>query len=196
MVPALRGVSLQARRGRITGLIGPDGAGKTTLLRLVAGLLVPEAGQALVLGRDATRDSLAVQDRLGYMPQRFGFYEDLTVQENLDLYADLQGVPRRLRGDRYDELLPMTGLGPFTRRLAGRLSGGMKQKLGLACTLVRTPELLLLDEPTVGVDPLSRRETLADRLSPGGRVRHERAGEYLVSRRGGALSRGGDPPRG
>ena len=157
-VPALRGVSLQARRGRITGLIGPDGAGKTTLLRLVVGLLAPDAGQVLVLGRDATRDSLAVQSVLSYMPQRFGLYEDLTVMENLELYADLQGVPRARRPERYEELLPMTGLGPFTGRLAGRLSGGMKQKLGLACTLIRTPELLLLDEPTVGVDPLSRRE--------------------------------------
>ncbi len=160
-VPALRGVSLRALRGRITGLIGPDGAGKTTLLRLVAGLLAPDAGQVLTLGRDATRDPLAIQDDLGYMPQRFGLYEDLTVQENLELYADLQGVPRRLRPARYEELLPMTGLAPFTQRLAGRLSGGMKQKLGLACTLIRAPDLLLLDEPTVGVDPVSRRELWA-----------------------------------
>jgi len=165
-LPALRDVSLQVRRGRITGLIGPDGAGKTTLLRLAVGLLAPDAGQVLVMGRDATRDSLEVQSVLSYMPQRFGLYEDLTVMENLELYADLQGVPRSRRPDRYEELLPMTGLAPFTRRLAGRLSGGMKQKLGLACTLMRTPDLLLLDEPTVGVDPLSRRElwTIIDRL--------------------------------
>ncbi len=157
-VAALRGVSLRARRGMVTGLIGPDGAGKTTLMRLAAGLLVPDAGRILALGMDATRDSLRVQAALGYMPQRFGLYEDLSVQENLDLYADLQGVPVPLRSARYRELMQMTGLGPFGSRLAGRLSGGMKQKLGLACTLVRAPELLLLDEPTVGVDPISRRE--------------------------------------
>ncbi len=144
--------------GRITGLIGPDGAGKTTLMRMAVGLLVPDAGRFTTLGLDATRDSLAVQARVGYMPQRFGLYEDLSVQENLDLYADLQGLPRAHRQARYEELMRMTGLARFTERLAGRLSGGMKQKLGLACTLVRPPELLLLDEPTVGVDPVSRRE--------------------------------------
>jgi ABC-2 type transport system ATP-binding protein len=158
VVPALRGVSFGVRRGRVTGLIGPDGAGKTTLMRLAVGLLAPDAGHITVLGLDATRDSLAVQARVGYMPQRFGLYEDLTVQENLDLYADLQGLPQAARTARYEELTRMTGLGRFTARLAGRLSGGMKQKLGLACTLVRPPELLLLDEPTVGVDPVSRRE--------------------------------------
>ena len=166
---ALAGVSFAIRPGVITGLIGPDGAGKTTLMRLAAGLLAPDAGEIRVLGMDATRDSLAVQAALGYMPQRFGLYEDLTVQENLDLYADLQGVPRADRPARYAELMHMTGLAPFTRRLAGRLSGGMKQKLGLACTLVRAPRLLLLDEPTVGVDPVSRRElwAIVDRLVRG-----------------------------
>jgi ABC-2 type transport system ATP-binding protein len=165
-VTALAGVSLGIRAGVVTGLIGPDGAGKTTFMRLAAGLLVPEAGRITVLGLDATRDSLAVQAALGYMPQRFGLYEDLTVQENLDLYADLQGVAKDARPARYAELMHMTGLAPFTRRLAGRLSGGMKQKLGLACTLVRAPRLLLLDEPTVGVDPVSRRElwAIVDRL--------------------------------
>jgi drug efflux transport system ATP-binding protein len=157
-VHALRGVSLRMERGLVMGLVGPDGAGKTTLMRLAAGLLVPDAGRITALGLDATRQSLEVQASLGYMPQRFGLYEDLSVQENLDLYADLQGVPRAARGARYAELMKMTGLAPFTSRLAGRLSGGMKQKLGLACTLVRAPELLLLDEPTVGVDPVSRRE--------------------------------------
>lgn len=157
-VQALRDVSLTVRRGRITGLIGPDGAGKTTLMRMAVGLLVPDAGRFTTLGLDATRDSLAVQARVGYMPQRFGLYEDLSVQENLDLYADLQGLPVGARQVRYEELMRMTGLARFTERLAGRLSGGMKQKLGLACTLVRPPELLLLDEPTVGVDPVSRRE--------------------------------------
>jgi ABC-2 type transport system ATP-binding protein len=160
-VEALQRVNLQVRRGLITGLIGPDGAGKTTLMRLAAGLLVPDAGQVTVLGRHATRESLAVQATIGYMPQRFGLYEDLSVQENLELYADLQGVPKAARPVRYEELMHMTGLAPFTTRLAGRLSGGMKQKLGLACTLVRSPRLLLLDEPTVGVDPVSRRELWA-----------------------------------
>ena len=163
---ALDGVSFAIDPGVITGLIGPDGAGKTTLMRLAAGLLVPDAGAIRALGLDATRESLAVQAALGYMPQRFGLYEDLTAQENLDLYADLQGVPKDARAERYAELMRMTGLSPFVGRLAGRMSGGMKQKLGLACTLVRPPRLLLLDEPTVGVDPVSRRElwAIVDRL--------------------------------
>jgi ABC-2 type transport system ATP-binding protein len=166
-VQALRGVSLRARHGVVTGLVGPDGAGKTTLMRLVAGLLVPDAGHIQVLGMDATHDALHVQSALGYMPQRFGLYEDLSVQENLDLYADLQGVPRTMRSARYRELMQMSGLSSFATRLAGRLSGGMKQKLGLACTLVRAPALLLLDEPTAGVDPISRRElwSIVDRLT-------------------------------
>ena len=158
LVPALRAVSLQVPAAQITGLIGPDGAGKTTLMRLIAGLLTLDTGTATVLGIDVSTDPLAVQSIIGYMPQRFGLYEDLTVQENLDLYADLQGVPRPARSSRYDELMRMTGLAAFTRRLAGHLSGGMKQKLGLACTLIHPPQLLLLDEPTVGVDPVSRRE--------------------------------------
>jgi ABC-2 type transport system ATP-binding protein len=157
-VVAVDGVSAVAAAGAVTGLMGPDGAGKTTLMRLIAGLLRLDAGRIEVLGIDVARDPLRVQARIGYMPQRFGLYEDLTVQENLDLYADLQGVRRAERRTRYDQLLQMTNLAPFTRRMAGRLSGGMKQKLGLACTLVRPPELLLLDEPTVGVDPVSRRE--------------------------------------
>jgi drug efflux transport system ATP-binding protein len=157
-VQALEDVSLRLERGLVTGLIGPDGAGKTTLMRLVTGLLVPDDGQIMVLGVDVAREPLAVQASVGYMPQRFGLYEDLTVQENLDLYADLQGVAQADRPARYRELMQMTGLARFTTRLARRLSGGMKQKLGLACTLVRAPALLLLDEPTVGVDPVSRRE--------------------------------------
>ncbi|WP_255565212.1 ATP-binding cassette domain-containing protein [Methylovirgula sp. HY1] len=157
-VVALDGVQAQVKRGSVTGLIGPDGAGKTTLMRLIAGLLRADRGRIEVLGIDVGHDPLAVQARLGYMPQHFGLYEDLSVQENLDLYADLQGVPPAARAARYAELLHMTGLRPFTGRLAGNLSGGMKQKLGLACTLVRAPKLLLLDEPTVGVDPVSRRE--------------------------------------
>jgi ABC-2 type transport system ATP-binding protein len=158
---ALADVNLALTPGVVTGLIGPDGAGKTTLMRLAAGLLVPDAGRIEVLGLDATRDALAVQSRIGYMPQRFGLYEDLSVRENLDLYADLQGVAPGERPARYERLMEMTGLGPFGRRLAGQLSGGMKQKLGLACTLVKPPRLLLLDEPTVGVDPVSRRELWA-----------------------------------
>ena len=161
VVLALRDVSFSVRPGVVTGLIGPDGAGKTTLMRLAAGLLVPDQGSVAVLGMDASRQPLQVQGTIGYMPQRFGLYEDLTVQENLDLYADLQGVPPAARPARYAELLHMAGLAPFTRRLAGQLSGGMKQKLGLACALVRQPPLLLLDEPTVGVDPVSRRELWA-----------------------------------
>src|SRR5262245_19777878 len=158
LVCALDGVSLAAEYGTLTALVGPDGAGKTTLLRLAAGLVSADAGQLTVLGFDVAAEPQEVQSRIGYMPQRFGLYEDLTVQENLDLYADLHGVSSQERGERYPRLMEMTALGPFTGRLAGRLSGGMKQKLGLACTLVRAPALLLLDEPTVGVDPLSRRE--------------------------------------
>jgi ABC-2 type transport system ATP-binding protein len=157
-VAAIDGITASAARGAVTGLIGPDGAGKTTLMRLIAGLLLPDAGTIEALGIDVKRDPLAVQARIGYMPQRFGLYEDLSVRQNLDLYADLQGVPADERPARYAELMRMTALGPFTERRAGRLSGGMKQKLGLACTLVHPPDLLLLDEPTVGVDPVSRRE--------------------------------------
>ena len=157
-VCALDGVSLEALHGELTALVGPDGAGKTTLMRLAAGLLRADSGSLHVLGIDVAADPQNVQDRISYMPQRFGLYEDLTVAENLDLYADLHGVSAAQRAQLYPELMAMTALEPFTTRLAGRLSGGMKQKLGLACTLVRSPELLLLDEPTVGVDPLSRRE--------------------------------------
>jgi ABC-2 type transport system ATP-binding protein len=157
-VDALSGVSLNVPSGALTALVGPDGAGKTTLLRMAAGLMAPTAGQLQVLGIDVALHPQQVQDRISYMPQRFGLYEDLSVQENLELYADLHGVPAELRRERFARLLHMTDLQHFTGRLAGQLSGGMKQKLGLACTLVRSPELLLLDEPTVGVDPLSRRE--------------------------------------
>jgi ABC-2 type transport system ATP-binding protein len=155
---ALNDISLNVRKGTVTGLIGPDGAGKTTLMRLIAGLLVPDSGKISVLGIDAVSDPLKVQYVIGYMPQRFGLYEDLTVQENLNLYADLQGLPDAERPARYAKLTKLTGLAPFTKRLAGKLSGGMKQKLGLACVLVKPPQLLVLDEPTVGVDPVSRRE--------------------------------------
>ena len=157
-VCALDEVSIEVRHGELTALVGPDGAGKTTLMRLAAGLMTVDSGEIDVLGIDVARNPQEVQDRIGYMPQKFGLYEDLTVQENLDLYADLHGVTAQARRERYPRLMEMTALGPFTGRLAGKLSGGMKQKLGLACALVRAPELLLLDEPTVGVDPLSRRE--------------------------------------
>ncbi len=161
IVRALDDVSLSVRPGAITALVGPDGAGKTTLLRLTAGLLTADSGTLTVLGIDVKQDPQNVQNRIGYMPQRFGLYEDLSVAENLNLYADLHGVTAAQRRERYPRLMEMTALRPFADRLAGRLSGGMKQKLGLACTLVRSPELLLLDEPTVGVDPLSRRELWA-----------------------------------
>jgi ABC-2 type transport system ATP-binding protein len=158
LVQALDGVSLEVEHGTLTALVGPDGAGKTTLIRLATGLMTADSGELKILGVDVASDPQQVQDRIGYMPQKFGLYEDLSVQENLDLYADLHGVTAGERRQRYPRLMEMTALGPFAQRLAGRLSGGMKQKLGLACTLVRAPELLLLDEPTVGVDPLSRRE--------------------------------------
>lgn len=155
---AVNEVSLSVHPGQLTALVGPDGAGKTTLMRMVAGLLKPDAGRLTVLGIDVARDPQAVQDRISYMPQRFGLYDDLSVQENLDLYADLHGVPHNVRRERFTRMLAMTDLTRFTDRAAGNLSGGMKQKLGLACTLVRSPDLLLLDEPSVGVDPLSRRD--------------------------------------
>jgi ABC-2 type transport system ATP-binding protein len=157
-VQAVTNVSLEVETGTLTALVGPDGAGKTTLLRMITGLLTPDEGQLDVLGINVAEDAQSVQDRVSYMPQRFGLYEDLSVQENLDLYADLHGVGHELREKRFTQLLHMTDLTRFTTRPAGKLSGGMKQKLGLACTLVHPPALLLLDEPTAGVDPLSRRE--------------------------------------
>src|ERR1035437_2130221 len=158
---ALRNVSLQIPAGSMAALIGPDGAGKTTLLRLLAGILTPDAGEIRVLEHTLPKEALALQNQIGYMPQRFGLYEDLTVQENLDLFASLHGISPRMREVRFAELLTMTALGPFRQRLAGQLSGGMKQKLGLACTLIHPPQLLLLDEASVGVDPISRRELWA-----------------------------------
>ena len=154
---ALDALSARIGTSGITGLVGPDGAGKTTLLRLVAGLLTPDAGTVTVLGRDSLHVA-AIRGDLGYMPQRFGLYEDLTVGENLRLYADLHALDEAARRERFPALLAFTGLAPFTARLAGNLSGGMKQKLGLACALLARPKLLLLDEPSAGVDPVSRRE--------------------------------------
>ena len=156
--PALDAVSGTVGSGAITGLVGPDGAGKTTLIRLMAGLLEADSGSLVVLGNDPATAAASVHTQLGYMPQRFGLYEDLTVLENLTLYADLRALPLAERGAVFAELLAFTDLGSFTARPAGKLSGGMKQKLGLACALIRKPRLLLLDEPCVGVDPISRRE--------------------------------------
>ncbi|WP_417461197.1 ATP-binding cassette domain-containing protein [Kordiimonas sp.] len=157
---AIQDVSASLMPGQITGIVGPDGAGKTTLLRMMAGLLTPDEGRILVDGEDRC-DGGRRRDHLAYMPQHFGLYEDLTVMENLQLYGDLRSLAKAERPARYETLLQFTGLGPFTERLAGRLSGGMKQKLGLACALIRTPKILLLDEPSVGVDPISRRELWA-----------------------------------
>ncbi|MDF7777205.1 ATP-binding cassette domain-containing protein [Sphingomonas sp. AOB5] len=156
--PALDGVGIEILPGKMTGLVGPDGAGKTTLIRIIAGLIEPDAGEVIVGGRPALD---ADRSQLGYMPQRFGLYEDLTVRENLDLYAELRGLSHDEREERFGKLLDFTDLKRFQQRLAGKLSGGMKQKLGLACALVRAPKLLLLDEPGVGVDPVSRRELWA-----------------------------------
>jgi ABC-2 type transport system ATP-binding protein len=156
--PAIAGLSATISYGQVTGLVGPDGAGKTTLMRLMAGLMLPSGGRIDVCGFDTRTAAASIHRVVGYMPQRFGLYEDLTVAENLDLYADLRDVVGQGRQRAFDQLLGFTGLAPFRARLAGRLSGGMKQKLGLACALVGTPKLLLLDEPSVGVDPISRRE--------------------------------------
>ena len=155
---ALAGISAEILPGRLTGLVGPDGAGKTTLMRLMAGLLRPSEGTISILGRDTVRDQGEIAHLAGYMPQRFGLYEDLTVLENLTLYAELRTLPSTQRKALFDRLLAFTRLAPFTTRLAGKLSGGMKQKLGLACALMARPQVLLLDEPGVGVDPLSRQD--------------------------------------
>jgi ABC-2 type transport system ATP-binding protein len=156
--PALANVAASIPAGVITGLVGPDGAGKTTLMRLMAGLLRASAGTLRTAGLDPIGDGAALRAVLGYMPQKFGLYEDLTVAENLELYAELRGITGQARAASFARLLAFTELGPFTTRPAGKLSGGMKQKLGLACVLLGNPRLLLLDEPSVGIDPISRRE--------------------------------------
>ncbi len=158
---ALGGVDAVIRYGCLTGLVGPDGAGKTTLMRMMAGLMTPSEGRIAVAGWNVAEDQSEIAPVVGYMPQRFGLYEDLTVIENLRLYAQLRDLPKGERDRAFDRLLDFTSLGPFTRRLAGRLSGGMKQKLGLACALMGTPKVLLLDEPGVGVDPVSRQDLWA-----------------------------------
>jgi ABC-2 type transport system ATP-binding protein len=157
-VQALRGLSARIGYGRLTGLVGPDGAGKTTLMRIMTGLLVPNAGRVTLAGYDVVDDNDAIHVASGYMPQRFGLYEDLSVMENMRLYAQLRGMDADRHAGLFDELLDFTRLGPFTGRLAGKLSGGMKQKLGLACALMARPAVLLLDEPSVGVDPVSRQD--------------------------------------
>jgi len=156
--PALDNISGTIADGAITGLVGPDGAGKTTLMRIMAGLLGVDSGTIEVVGHDPVTEAAYVHAAIGYMPQRFGLYEDLSVAENLRLYAELRGLPPAERAGRFDQLIAFTDLTAFTARRAGKLSGGMKQKLGLACALIRKPRLLLLDEPSVGVDPISRRE--------------------------------------
>ncbi|WP_118985357.1 ATP-binding cassette domain-containing protein [Photorhabdus sp. CRCIA-P01] len=155
---AVSSLTAEIYGGSVTGLVGPDGAGKTTLIRMLAGLLKPDSGSIEIMGLDPIKDGVQVRFELGYMPQKFGLYEDLTVLENLNLYADLRGVLGDERKKTYEQLLTFTDLTRFTGRLAGKLSGGMKQKLGLACTLLGKPKVLLLDEPGVGVDPIARRE--------------------------------------
>jgi ABC-2 type transport system ATP-binding protein len=151
-------LNLDVRPGEIFGLVGPDGAGKTTTLRLLCGLMEPSEGAARVAGHDVVRETAAVKDRIGYMAQRFGLYGDLTVAENMRFYADLFGMSEAGRAELAPRLLAMTRMEPFQGRPAGRLSGGMKQKLALMCTLLHRPQVLFLDEPTNGVDPVSRRD--------------------------------------
>jgi ABC-2 type transport system ATP-binding protein len=157
-VHAVTDLTFSIQRGVLFGLVGPDGAGKTTTLRMLSGVLAPDSGDATVAGASIRTDPERVKEMIGYMSQRFGLYEDLTVLENILFYADLYDVPRRERRERIAKLLGFSRLEPFRNRLAGALSGGMKQKLGLACALIHTPSVLLLDEPTNGVDPVSRRD--------------------------------------
>ncbi|HMK80393.1 MAG TPA: ABC transporter ATP-binding protein [Xanthobacteraceae bacterium] len=157
-VTAVDGVSFEVSRGEIFGLVGPDGCGKTTTMRMLAGVMRPEAGNVAVEGVDVVADPDDVKPHISYMPQRFGLYEDLTVDENIRFYADLFEVPRAVREERAQRLLAASGMTRFRTFRAGQLSGGMKQKLGLSCALVHTPKVLLLDEPTTGVDPVSRRD--------------------------------------
>jgi ABC-2 type transport system ATP-binding protein len=155
---AIRGLDLAVERGTVGGIIGPDGAGKSTLLRLLAGLLLPDTGTIQVAGFDASKDPYAVKDRIGYMPQHFSLYGDLTVAENMRFFADYYGVPKGRFEKRKAELLAFSALAPYEDRFGRNLSGGMQKKLALSCNLFHEPEILLLDEPTTGVDPVSRRE--------------------------------------
>lgn len=155
---AVNQLSLEVRKGEIFGLVGPDGAGKTTILRMLCGILPPDEGEARVAGFDIRKETEPLKGKVGYLPQKFGLYGDLTVVENIDFYADLYQISRKDRKDRIRRLLRFANLEPFEGRKAQDLSGGMKQKLGLICALIHTPEILFLDEPTTGVDPLSRRD--------------------------------------
>ena len=157
-ITAVDSLDLEVQEGEIFGLVGPDGAGKTTTMRLLTGILDPTSGDGWVYGRHIVRESETLKDNIGYMSQRFGLYEELTVLENINFYADVFCVPKNKRQDVIEKLLGFSGLLPFKQRFACKLSGGMKQKLGLSCALIHTPKVLFLDEPTNGVDPVSRRD--------------------------------------
>jgi ABC-2 type transport system ATP-binding protein len=157
-VKALEDITLEVGKGELFGLVGPDGAGKSTLMRLLTAVMEPTSGDAWVASHHIAREPERIKEKIAYMPQRFGLYEDLTVMENIVFYADIFSVPKKERPSRIERLLGFSNLEPFTDRLAGQLSGGMKQKLGLACALIHTPEIVFLDEPTNGVDPVSRRD--------------------------------------
>ncbi|GLI34034.1 ABC transporter ATP-binding protein [Desulforhabdus amnigena] len=157
-VRAVENLTFSVAQGEVFGLVGPDGAGKTTTMRLLAAIMDPSSGDAWVLDRHVVKDAEAIKEEIGYMSQKFGLYPDLTVMENISFYADIYGIPRKGRQEKVDRLLAFSNLTPFKKRLAGNLSGGMKQKLGLACALIHTPKVLFLDEPTNGVDPVSRRD--------------------------------------
>ena len=157
-ITAVDNLSFEVHEGEIFGLVGPDGAGKTTTMRLLTGILDPTSGEGWVHGKHIVKEAESLKDDIGYMSQRFGLYEDLTVMENINFYADIYRVSGKERAAKIDHLLGFSGLTPFKGRLAGKLSGGMKQKLGLACALIHTPKVLFLDEPTNGVDPVSRRD--------------------------------------
>jgi len=155
---AVNGLDLEIEEGEIFGLVGPDGAGKTTTMRLLTGILDPTSGEGWVYGKHIVKEAEGLKENIAYMSQRFGLYEELTVLENINFYADVFFVPKDKRGEVIERLLGFSGLLPFKQRFAGKLSGGMKQKLGLACALIHTPKVLFLDEPTNGVDPVSRRD--------------------------------------
>jgi len=157
-IPAVDDLSIGIKRGELFGMVGPDGAGKTTTMRILAAIMEPTSGEAWVSGHSVLSEGDRLREKIGYMSQKFGLYEDLTVMENIIFYADLYEVSKKERTPRTERLLGFSNLTPFKDRLAGRLSGGMKQKLGLACALIHTPEVLFLDEPTNGVDPVSRRD--------------------------------------
>jgi ABC-2 type transport system ATP-binding protein len=155
---AVDNLNIEVRKGELFGIVGPDGAGKTTIMRLLTAIMEPTSGEAWITGYSILHEGERIKEKIGYMSQRFGLYEDLTVMENIHFYADLYNVTKKERPQRIERLLGFSNLAPFKDRLAGNLSGGMKQKLGLACTLIHTPEVLFLDEPTCGVDPVSRRD--------------------------------------